>query len=34
MLIFDHEFALKSCKKNIVSQVFASQVIGQNALIQ
>ena len=34
ILIFDYEFALESCKKNEISQVSASQVIGQNALIQ
>ena len=34
MLIFDNVFALESCKKNEVSQVSASQVIGQNALMQ
>ena len=34
MLIFDNVFALESCKKNEVSQVSASQVTGQNALIQ
>ena len=34
MLIFDYEFALESCKKNEVSQVSTSQVIGQNTLIQ
>ena len=34
MLIFDYVFALESCKKNEVSQVSASQVTGQNALIQ
>ena len=34
MLIFDYESALESRKKNEVSQVSASQVIGQNALIQ
>ena len=28
------EFALESCKENEVSQVSASQVIGQNALFQ
>ena len=34
VLIFDYEFALESCKKNEVSQVSTSQVIGQNTLIQ
>ena len=34
ILIFDYEFALESCKKNEISQVSASQVIDQNALIQ
>ena len=34
MSIFDNVFALESCKKNEVSQVSASQVTGQNALIQ
>ena len=33
-LIFDYESALESSKKNEVSQVSASQVRGQNALIQ
>ena len=34
ILIFDDESALESSKKNEVSQVSASQVRGQNALIQ
>ena len=34
VLISEYEFALESCKKNEVSQVSASQVTGQNALIQ
>ena len=34
VLIFDYEFALESCKKNEVSQVSTSQVIGQNTIIQ
>ena len=33
-LILDYEVALESCKKNEVSQVSASEVSGQNALIQ